>query len=70
LRSGSQGYEGVAAPLHGNAWFVALVFLQYEVRLSVSQIQDHFRKVTIGPCKPTTGVGRGVMNGLRFMDET
>ena len=60
----------VCPPLHSNARFVALVFFQDEVWLSVSQIQNHFRKVAIGPRKPTTGVGRGVMNGLRFVDET
>lgn len=52
------------------ARFVALVFFQNEARLSISQIQDHFRKVAIGPRKPTPGVGRGVINGLRLVDET
>jgi len=49
---------------------VALVFFQDEARLSISQIQDHFCKVAICPRKPTSSVGRGLIDGLGLVDET
>lgn len=48
---------------------VRLTAVEYEVGLSLSKIQNHLAKVTIGPCKPGSSILVPVVNVDRLVDQ-
>lgn len=60
----------ISAAVFSLPWLIARVILENKSWLAISKIEDHFRKITVCPCKPRARVIWVIVDILRLVNES